>query len=145
MERSLRVHEAFAIDKLLTLHKRFPHAKIIAHPESEPHLLEVAHYVGSTTGMIGYVKRSNAEQFIVATEAGILHAMKKEVGEKILIAAPSHENNTCACSECGFMKMNTLENLHACLLNEFPVIEIEEPLRIRALRPLSRMLEISKN
>lgn len=139
------VHEAFAIDKLLKLHKEFPEAKIVAHPESQMHLLQVAHYVGSTTGMINYVKNNNDEKFIIATEAGILHAMQKEVPQKTLIPAPSHEDNTCACSECGFMKKNTLAKLLSCMINEYPVIEVEESLRLKALRPIQRMLEISKN
>lgn len=138
------VHEAFAIDKLLKVHLEFPDAKIVAHPEAESSLLQVAHYVGSTTGMINFVKNSSADKFIVATEAGILHAMRKEVAHKTLIAAPIHENNTCACSECGFMKMNTLEKVYACLVNESPVIDVEASLREKALQPILRMLEISK-
>lgn len=139
------VHEAFAIEKLLDLHQRFPDARILAHPESEPHLLKVAHYIGSTAGMINFAKESPHQKFLVATEAGILHAMAKRVPDKVFIPAPTYENNTCACSECSFMKMNTLEKVYACMLNEFPVIEVEEWLRVRALRPLLRMLEISKN
>jgi quinolinate synthase len=139
------VHEAFAIDKLLNLHLQNPEAKIIAHPESEMHLLQVAHYVGSTTGMIDFVRKDPARKFIVATEAGILHAMEKEMPGKVLIPAPTNENNTCACSECGYMKKNTLDKLLACMLNESPVIEVEESLRQKALLPIQRMLEISKN
>jgi len=139
------VHEAFSIEKLLKLHLQFPDARIVAHPESEAHLLQVAHYVGSTTGMINYVKSTDGGKFIVATEAGILHAMQKEVPEKILIPAPSHEDNTCACSECGFMKKNTLAKLLSCMVNETPAIEVEESLRRKALVPIQRMLEISKN
>lgn len=139
------VHEAFSIEKLLKLHQEFPDARIVAHPESETHLLQVAHYVGSTTGMINYVKKHDSERYIIATEAGILHAMQKEVPDKILIPAPSHENNTCACSECGFMKKNTLAKLLACMVDEMPVIEVEESLRLKALLPMQRMLEISKN
>lgn len=139
------VHEAFSIDKLLKLHQEFPDAKIVAHPESEAHLLQVAHYVGSTTGMINYVKKTDNEKFIVATEAGILHAMQREVPGKSLIPAPSHENNTCACSECAYMKMNTLPKLLSCMVNETPVIEVEESLRLRALLPIQRMLDISRN
>lgn len=139
------VHEAFAIDKLLKLHQEFPDAKIIAHPESEMHLLQVAHYVGSTTGLINFAKKDESRKFIVATEAGILHAMEKEVPDKILIPAPSHENNTCACSECGFMKKNTLANLLDCMVNGYPVIDVEESLRLKALLPIQRMLEISRN
>src|SRR5690606_8378420 len=118
--------------------------QIVAHPEAESHLLQVAHYVGSTTDMINFVKKSSADRFIVATEVGILHAMMKEVPHKTLIAAPSHENNTCACSECGFMKMNTLEKVYACMINESPVIDVETSLREKALQPILRMLEISK-
>lgn len=139
------VHEAFAIDKLLKLHQEFPDARIVAHPESEMHLLQVAHYVGSTTGMINYVKNNNDERFIIATEAGILHAMQKEVPQKTLIPAPSHEDNTCACSECGYMKKNTLGKLLSCMVNENPEIEVEESLRMKALVPIRRMLEISKS
>jgi quinolinate synthase len=139
------VHEAFSIEKLLKLHQKFPDARIVAHPESEDHLLQVAHYVGSTTAMINYVKKTEGEKFIIATEAGILHAMQKEVPDKVLIAAPSHEDNTCACSECGFMKKNTLAKLLACMVNETPAIEVEESLRLKALVPILRMLEISRN
>lgn len=139
------VHEAFAIDKLLKLHSEFPDAHIVAHPESEEHLLRVAHYVGSTTGMINYVKNSDGQKFIIATEAGILHAMQREVPGKTLIPAPSHEDNTCACSECFYMKKNTLEKLLACMVDETPVIEIEESLRQKALLPIERMLEISRD
>jgi quinolinate synthase len=139
------VHEAFAIDKLLDLHKKFPAAKIIAHPESEDHILQVAHYVGSTTGMVNFVTNSQHREFIVATEAGVLHKMSEAAPYKTLISAPVFENNTCACSECGFMKMNTLEKIHACMLLESPAIEVEESLRLRALKPILRMLEISKN
>jgi quinolinate synthase len=145
LDGSCIVHEAFAIDKLLILHKQFPNAKILAHPESEPHLLKVAHYVGSTSGMINFVNGSKDEKFIIATEAGILHAMSRGLKNKILIPAPTYENNSCACSECSFMKMNTLEKVYECMRSEHPVIEIEESLRLRALQPLLRMLEISKN
>jgi quinolinate synthase len=139
------VHEAFALDKLVKLYLKHPDAKIIAHPESEKQLLEAAHYIGSTTAMIDFVKRDTSSIFIVATEVGILHAMRKEVQEKIIIPAPTHENNTCACSECGFMKLNTLEKIYYSMEYEYPVIEVEESLRVKALRPLLRMLQISKN
>ncbi len=138
------VHEAFAIDKLLELHKQHPDAKIVAHPESEEHLLKVAHYVGSTTGMINYVKNTPSEEFIIATEAGILHQMSKEVPNKSLIPAPSHEDNTCACSECAFMKMNTLEKLYLCLKYEQPEVTLPAHIIEKALLPIQRMLDISK-
>jgi quinolinate synthase len=139
------VHEAFAIDKLLELHKQHPKAKIVAHPESEAHLLKVANYIGSTTGMINFVKSDTATEYIIATEAGILHQMYKEVPDKILIPAPSHEDNTCACSECAFMRLNTMEKLYLCLLYELPEITVPEEIQRRALIPIQRMLDISKN
>jgi quinolinate synthase len=139
------VHEAFAIDKLLALHKEHPNAKIIAHPESEEHILKVAHYIGSTTGMINFVKNDEGKEFIIATEAGILHQMSKEVPLKSLIAAPSHEDNTCACSECAFMRMNTMQKLYLCLKHELPEIHVPEDIRLKALTPIQRMLEISKS
>ncbi|MCF8464055.1 MAG: quinolinate synthase NadA [Flavobacteriales bacterium] len=134
------VHEAFSIDKLLDLHKEFPNAAIIAHPESEAHVLKTASFIGSTAAMIRYVKESPNDQFIVATEAGILHRMKQDVPEKTLIPAPSVEDNTCACSECGYMKLNTMEKLYLCLKNNRPEIIIEEELRLKALKPLQECL-----
>jgi len=136
------VHEAFAIDKLLELSKKHPDAKIIAHPESQQHVLKVANYIGSTKGMLNYVKTDDCQEFIVATEAGILHQMSKDVPNKSLIPVPIAEDNTCACSECAFMKMNTLEKLYNCLLNEQPEILVNEELAEKALLPINRMLEI---
>ncbi|MCZ4319112.1 quinolinate synthase NadA [Aequorivita viscosa] len=138
------VHEAFSMDKLLKLYKENPGSKIIAHPESESHILETATYVGSTAGMIDYVKKNPSEKFIVATEAGILHKMQQEVPRAVLIPAPAEEDNTCACSECAFMKMNTLQKLYDCLLNENPQIEVSEEIRKKAILPIERMLELSK-
>ena len=138
------VHEAFSLEKLIALYQKNPDAKIIAHPESETHILETASYIGSTAGMIDFVKTDSNSKYIVATEAGILHKMQQEVPNKILIPAPSKEDTTCACSECGFMKMNTLQKVYDCLLNESPEISIPENIRIKALKPIQRMLEISK-
>lgn len=138
------VHEAFSMDKLIELHKKHPDYKIIAHPESEEHILNTATYIGSTSGMINYVKEHQDQNFIVATEAGILHKMHEEIPNVDLIPAPAKEDNTCACSECHFMKMNTLQKLHDCLLNESPQIEVAEDIIERALLPIERMLELSK-
>jgi len=138
------VHEAFSIEKLIDLHKKYPDHKIIAHPESETHILNTATYIGSTSGMINFVKEHPNEKFIVATEAGILHKMQQEVPNTELIPAPAKEDNTCACSECHFMKMNTLQKLYDCLLNESPQVEVPEHIRKRALVPIERMLELSK-
>jgi len=137
------VHEAFSLDKLVEIYNKNPNAKIAAHPESESHILKAAHYIGSTSGIINFIKTDPAAVFIVATEAGILHELSKAVPEKTLIPAPSTEDNTCACSECAFMKVNTLEKLYWCLKNESPEILVSEPLRIEALKPIQRMLELS--
>ncbi|WP_147677247.1 quinolinate synthase NadA [Algibacter pacificus] len=138
------VHEAFSIDKLIELHKKYPEHKIIAHPESETHILDTATYIGSTSGMINFVKEHANEKFIVATEAGILHKMQEAVPNTELIPAPAKDDNTCACSECHFMKMNTMQKLYDCLLNESPQIEIDKKISERALLPIERMLELSK-
>ncbi len=138
------VHEAFSLDKLIEVHKEHPDAQIIAHPESETHILETASYIGSTAGMIDYVKTNANTKFIVATEVGILYKMQQQVPHKTLIPAPARENNTCACSECGYMKMNTLQKLYNCLLQESPAIEIPESIRKKALVPIERMLALSK-
>lgn len=137
------VHEAFSMEKLIKLMQENPSAKIVAHPEAEDHILKVADFVGSTKKMIDYVKTNDNDTFIIATEAGILYEMQKEAPGKTLLAAPSHEDNTCACSECAFMKMNTLEKLYNCLLNETPAIELDADLIWKANIPLERMLEWS--
>ena len=137
------VHEAFSLDKLIEIYNKNPTAKIAAHPESESHILKAAHYIGSTSGIINFIKTDPASVFIVATEAGILHELAKAVPDKTLIPAPTTEDNSCACSECAFMKMNTLEKLYLCLKNESPEMLITEELRIEALKPIKRMLELS--
>jgi len=137
------VHEAFSIDKILDLYLQNPDAEIIAHPESQEHILKVAKYIGSTAGLLNYVKTSSAQKFIVATEAGILHKMQKEAPNKTFIAAPANEAN-CNCSECAYMKLNTLKKLYLCMKYELPDVEIEENLRKKAVKSINRMLEISK-
>ncbi len=140
---SCMAHEDFSIDKVLNLRAQYPECIVIAHPESEAHILKLARYIGSTSGMINYVKTHPNNTYIVATEAGILYKMKQEVPEAILIPAPAKEDNTCACSECYYMKMNTMQKLYDCLLNESPQIDISEPIRLKALAPINRMLELS--
>ncbi len=137
------VHEAFSIDKLLHTHQAHPEAKIIAHPESEAHILKTAAYIGSTSGLINYAKTDPAKEFIVATEAGILHEMQKEVPNKTLYPAPAHEDNTCACSECPYMKMNNMKKLFLCMQYELPEIHVPKDIQKKALIPIQRMLEIS--
>ncbi len=137
------VHEAFSLDKILKLYQEHPDAEIIAHPESQEHILKVAKYIGSTAGLLDYVKKSPAKKFIVATEAGILHKMNNETPGKIFIAAPSNDDS-CNCSECAFMKLNTMKKLYLCMKYEMPNIEIEESLGKKAVKSINRMLEISK-
>ncbi len=137
------VHEAFSIDKLLKTYNAHPNAKIIAHPESEDHILKTAAYIGSTSGLINYAKTNPAKEFIVATEAGILHEMQKEVPDKKLIPAPAVEDNSCACSECPYMKLNNMKKLYLCMKYELPEIIVPEDIQKKALIPIQRMLEIS--
>ena len=138
------VHEAFSMEKLIDLYKEHPDAVLIAHPESEAHMLKVAKYIGSTSGLLNYVKTSEKKKFIVATEAGILFEMLQENPDKIIIPAPAKEDNTCACSECAYMKMNTMKKLYLCLKHELPNIEVETALAKKAIIPINRMLELSK-
>lgn len=142
-EGSCIVHEAFSLEKLIDLYKKHPTATIIAHPESETHILKVAHYIGSTSGMLNHVKTSDNDTFIVATEAGILHQMQLDNPTKILIPAPSKEDNTCACSECAFMKVNTLEKLYQCLQDEGPEVHLDNEIIEKALLPIQRMLALN--
>ncbi|MGC1631478.1 MAG: quinolinate synthase, partial [Gelidibacter sp.] len=137
------VHEAFSMEKLLDIYKEHPDALLIAHPESEAHLLQVAKYIGSTSGLLNYVRTSEKKKFIVATEAGILFQMLQENPDKTIIPAPSKEDNSCACSECAFMKMNTLKKLYLCLKYELPCVEVDAELAKKAIVPIERMLELS--
>ena len=141
-EGSCIVHEAFSLEKLIDLYKKHPTATIIAHPESETHILKVAHYIGSTSGMLNHVKNSSNDTFIVATEAGILHQMQLDNPTKTLIPAPSKEDNTCACSECAFMKVNTLEKLYQCLQNESPEVKLNNEIIEKARIPIYKMLDL---
>lgn len=136
------VHEAFSFEKIVSLAQEHPKAKFIAHPESESQVLEIAHYVGSTSGLLKFVQDDDATTFIVATEAGILHEMKKKAPNKTFIPAPVSDD-TCACSECAFMKLNTLEKLYLCLKHELPEIVLDDTLIKAAKAPIDRMLELS--
>ncbi|MEN8965654.1 MAG: quinolinate synthase NadA [Polaribacter sp.] len=138
------VHEAFSMEKLIDLYKEHPDAELIAHPESEAHMLKVAKYIGSTSGLLNHVRNSDKNKFIVATEAGILYQMMQENPDKTIIPAPAKEDNTCACSECAYMKMNTMKKLYLCLKHELPNIEVAAELCQKAIVPIQRMLEISK-
>ncbi len=136
------VHAQFSIERILDLKKEYPDALLLAHPECPKYLLEVSDHVGSTSSILKYATTSQNSQFIVATEAGILHQMQKENPDKLFIPAPP-EDSTCACNECFYMKMNTLDKLYLCLKNERPEIFVEEEVRIKAVKPIERMLEIS--
>ena len=135
------VHEAFSFEKIIKLAQEHPKAKFIAHPESESQVLDIAHYVGSTSGLLNFVQNDKSDTFIVATEAGILHEMQKCCPNKTFIPAPV-EDDTCACSECAFMKLNTMEKLYLCLKNEEPAIRLDEDLMEKARRPIERMLAL---
>jgi len=143
-EGACMVHIDISLEKLQKLRKDHPDALLIAHPECKEIILKEADYVGSTTALLNFVEKSPIKTFIVATEAGILHKMKMAVPDKHLIPAPANEQNSCACSECPYMKMNTLEKLYNALFYELPEIEITEEIRIPAYNALKAMLEISK-
>jgi len=136
------VHEIFSLEKITKLKNRNPKAKIIAHPECEDDVLQIADMIGSTTELLKYSQQDAATEFIVATEAGILHQMIKASPQKKFIAAPP--NNNCACNECPHMKRNTLEKIYNCMKYELPAIEMEEGLRLAAKKPIDKMLAISK-
>ena len=136
------VHEAFSFEKIVALAKAHPSAKFIAHPESESQVLDIAHYIGSTSGLLNFVQKDAATTFIVATEAGILHEMQKKAPHKTFIPAPV-EDDSCACSECAFMKLNTLEKLYLCMKHELPEINLSKELIAQAAAPINRMLAIT--
>ncbi|MDX1942812.1 MAG: quinolinate synthase NadA, partial [Saprospiraceae bacterium] len=135
------VHEIFSAEKIAKLRARHPEAKFIAHPECEPHILETADFIGSTTGLLKYTINSDAKEFIVATEAGILHQMQLKSPDKTFIPAPP--NNTCACNECPHMKRNTMEKLYTCMEYELPEIILPDWVIEQGRASIDRMLEVS--
>lgn len=135
------VHEIFSLEKITKLKIRHPQAKIIAHPECEEPILRLADFIGSTTGLLKFTQRDTAQEYIVATETGILHQMQKDSPGKTFIPAPP-ENN-CACNDCPHMKLNTLEKLYLCMKYELPELKMDESLRIASRKPIERMLAIS--
>ena len=136
------VHEIFSLEKITKLKVRHPNAKLIAHPECEEAILAVADYIGSTTQLLKYSQTDTNQEYIVATETGILHQMQQASPNKTFIPAPP--NNNCACNDCPHMKLNTLEKLYLCMMYEQPEIKMDETLRLAAKKPIDRMLEISK-
>jgi quinolinate synthase len=135
------VHETFSEQKLLRLKIRHPGARILAHPECEERVLRNADYVGSTTGLLEYARRSPEREFIIATEPGIIHQMERVCPDKTFIPAPPE--SACACNQCPHMRLNTLEKLYLCMKTCSPEITLDEDLRVRALRPIQRMLDMS--
>jgi len=135
------VHEIFSVQRINKLKEKHPNAKFIAHPECEDVLLGMADYIGSTTGLLKYTMNSEAKEFIVATESGIIHQMEKANPGKVFIPAPP--NNSCACNDCPHMKRNTLEKLYLCLKNELPEVDVPMHVVEKARLPIERMLEIS--
>lgn len=137
------VHEQFSVEKLVELKKQHPNAKVLAHPECKKSLVILADKVGSTAALLKYAIESEATEFIVATESGILHEMMKKCPEKVFIPAPPSDS-TCACNDCGYMKLNTLEKLYNTLKFEQPVIEVDAAVAEKARKPIEKMLEISE-
>lgn len=136
------VHEAFSMERIAKQLAENPDAKLIAHPESETPVLDLAHFIGSTSALLNFVEKDDAQKFIVATEEGILHEMKKRAPQKELLPALVFDES-CNCSECFYMKRNTLEKLYLCMRYELPEILMDEELRLKALEPIEKMLELS--
>jgi quinolinate synthase len=135
------VHEIFSHERIVKLRQRHPDAKFIAHPECEPHILDIADYIGSTTGLLKYTISDSANEYIVATEAGILHQMQKASPHKTFIPAPP--NNNCACNDCPHMKRNTMEKLYVCMAYEMPEIILPDWIIEQGRASIDRMLEVS--
>ena len=136
------VHEIFSMEKITKLKVRYPHAKVIAHPECEEPVLRLADFIGSTTQLLKYAVTGPDDTYIVVTESGILHQMQKDAPHKTFIPAPP--TNNCACNDCPYMKLNSLEKLYLCMKYELPELTMNEAFRIAAKKPLDRMMEISR-
>ncbi|MCD8262128.1 MAG: quinolinate synthase NadA [Bacteroides sp.] len=137
------VHEQFSVEKIMELKTLHPEAEVLAHPECKGVVLQLADFIGSTAALLKHAICSPARSFIVATESGILHEMQKKCPGKTFIPAPPNDS-TCACNECSFMRLNTLEKLYNCLKYEFPVIEVDPEVALKAVNSIRRMLDISE-
>ncbi len=137
------VHEKFSVEKILELKNFYPNAKVLAHPECKGAILKLADVVGSTAALLKFAVESEYKEFIVATESGILHEMQKSCPEKKFIPAPPNDS-TCACNECNYMRLITMEKLYNTLKYEWPEIEVEKEVAEKAIRPIQKMLEISE-
>jgi quinolinate synthase len=138
------VHEKFSLEKILQLKKDNPDAKILAHPECKKPLLIVADHVGSTASLLKFSQTDSNQKYIVATESGILHQMKLKSPDKVFLPAPPNDS-TCACNDCEFMRLNTMDKLYNALKYNWPAIEIQEDIRLKAVKPIERMLSLSKS
>ena len=136
------VHEQYSVEKIVDLMEAHPDAEMIAHPECEKPVLLLANHIGSTAALLKYVQESSSKKFIVATESGILHQMKKACPDKIFIPAPSNDS-TCACNDCSYMKLNSMRKLYLCLKNELPEVTLSDEVIEKARKPIERMLAIS--
>ena len=136
------VHEQFSLEKIVELKKQYPEAEIITHPECKHPIIEISDFVGSTAALLKHTIQSDKKQFIVATESGVIHEMKKQNPDKTFIPAPPNDS-TCACNECSFMRLNTMEKLYNCLKYELPEIFIDEEIQKKAVKPIRKMLDIS--
>lgn len=137
------VHEQFSVESLVELKKSHPKAKVLAHPECKNVVLMLADFIGSTQALLNYATDSDSTEFLVATESGIIHQMQKLNPDKIFIPVPPVDS-TCGCNDCKYMRLNTLEKVYKCLLYEQPEILVDEELRKKAVKPIERMLELSK-
>ena len=137
------VHEQFSAEKIQALKERYPEAEVITHPECKRAVVEISDFVGSTAALLKHTVKSTTQRFIVATESGVIHEMRKQSPDKEFIPAPS-DNDACACNECNYMRLNTMEKLYNCLRFEMPEIFVDEEVRKKAVKPILRMLEISE-
>lgn len=137
------VHEQFSVESLVELKKAHPKAKVLAHPECKNVVLMLADFVGSTQALLNYATSSQETEFLVATESGIIHQMQKQNPNKVFIPVPPVDS-TCGCNDCKYMRLNSLEKLYLCLKTEQPEILVDEALRVKAVKPIERMLELSK-
>jgi quinolinate synthase len=136
------VHEKFSAEKIKQLKEQYPDAPVLTHPECKQEVVEISDFVGSTQAILNFAGKSEAKRFIVATECGILHKMKEQFPEKTFIPAPSVDG--MPCNVCNYMRLNTLEKVYHCLLNETPEVQVEASLAEKAVKPIVRMLELSK-
>ena len=141
------VHSQFSVDALIALKRKYPDAAVLAHPECKEIILKLADVIGSTAALLSYAQRSDKNQFIVVTESGILHEMQKSCPDKEFIPAPpetTESNTSCICNECNYMRLNTLEKVYNCLLYDYPQIEVDADIAIKAIKPIEKMLQLSE-